>query len=153
MALRKDEYLEDGEWKKQYGLLLQERSEKQSNVIISELYNIRKIKDSILREKEYDKFYNNPENLAPQRLFIGRTCSENVGLFLMDSTSIFTKVSNQIPQLLRNAGQTIRTVFQILKDLHRQTESHDADKYEDNTEMCTAPVLCQNSQNKLDTDK
>ena len=87
MALRKDEYLEDGEWKKQYGLLLQERSEKQSNVIISELYNIRKIKDSILREKEYDKFYNNPENLAPQRLFIGRTYSENVGLFLMDENN------------------------------------------------------------------
>ena len=87
MALRKDEYLEDGEWKKQYGLLLQERSEKQSNVIISELNNIRKIKDSILREKEYDKFYNNPENLAPQRLFIGRTYSENVGLFLMDKNN------------------------------------------------------------------
>lgn len=87
MALRKDEYLEDGEWKKQYGLLLQERSEKQSNVIISELNNIRKIEDSILREKEYDKFYNNPENLAPQRLFIGRTYSEKVGLFLMDKNN------------------------------------------------------------------
>ena len=84
MALRKDEYLEDGKWKKQYGLLLQERSEKQSNVIISELNNIRSIEDSILREEEYDKFYNNPENLAPQRLFIGRTYSEYVGLFLMD---------------------------------------------------------------------
>ncbi|MBL3659021.1 hypothetical protein [Fulvivirga sediminis] len=87
MALRKDEYLEGGEWKKQYGLLLQERSEKQSNVIISELNNIRKIEDSILREKEYDKFYNNRENLAPQRLFIGRTYSENVGLFLMDKNN------------------------------------------------------------------
>lgn len=87
MALRKDEYLEDGEWKKQYGLLLQERSEKQSNVIISELNNIRNIKDSITREKEFDKFYNDPENLAPQRLFIGRTYSENVGLFLMDKSN------------------------------------------------------------------
>ncbi len=35
----------------------------------------------------------------------------------LHSTSIFTKVSNQIPQLLRNAGQNIRTVFQILTDL------------------------------------
>ncbi len=87
MALRKDEYLENGEWKKQYGLLLQERSEKQSNIIVSELNDIRKIEDSILREKEYDKFYNNPENLAPQRLFIGRTYSENVGLFLMDKNN------------------------------------------------------------------
>ena len=87
MALRKDEYLEDGKWKKQYGLLLQERSEKQSNVIISELNNIRSIKDSITRENEFKKFYNDPENLAPQRLFIGRTYSEYVGLFLMDKNN------------------------------------------------------------------
>lgn len=84
MALRKDEYLEDGEWKRQYGLLLQERSDKQTNVIISELNEIESIEDSIAREEAYEKFYNNPENLAPRRLFIGRTFSENVGLFLMD---------------------------------------------------------------------
>ena len=84
MALRKDEYLEDGEWKKQYGLLLQERSEKPSNRIISELNAIRSIEDVSTREKELEKFYNTPENLAPQRLFIGRTYSEKVGLFLMD---------------------------------------------------------------------
>lgn len=35
----------------------------------------------------------------------------------LHSTCIFNKIKNQIPQLLRNAGQTIRTVFQILKDL------------------------------------
>ena len=87
MALRKDEYFEDGKWKKQYGLLLQERSEKQSNVIVSEFNKIRSIKDSIVREKELENFYNDPENLAPQRLFIGRTYSENVGLFLMDKNN------------------------------------------------------------------
>jgi len=87
MALRKDEYLEEGKWKKQYGLLLQERSEKQANVIVSELNNIRSIKDSITRENEFEKFYNDPENLAPQRLFIGRTYSEDVGLFLMDKNN------------------------------------------------------------------
>ncbi len=42
MALRKDEYLENGEWKKQYGLLLQERSEKHSNAILAELNEIKK---------------------------------------------------------------------------------------------------------------
>jgi len=84
MALRKDEYLEDGAWKKQYGLVLQERSEKQSNVIIAELQEINKIGDSLLREKKLQEFYNDPQNLAPQRLFIGRTFSEKVGLYLMD---------------------------------------------------------------------
>lgn len=87
MTLRKDEYLEDGKWKKQYGLLLQDRSEKQSNVIISELNKIRNIADTVLRKNEYEKFYNNPDNLAPQRLFIGKTYSENVGLFLMDKNN------------------------------------------------------------------
>lgn len=84
MALRKDEYLEDGRWKKQYGLLLQERSEKQIDIIMSELNAIGKISDSLLREKKLSDFYNSSENLAPQRLFIGRTYSENVGLYLMD---------------------------------------------------------------------
>jgi hypothetical protein len=35
----------------------------------------------------------------------------------LHSTCIFSKVKGDIPQLLRNVGQTIRTVFQILKDL------------------------------------
>lgn len=87
MALRKDEYLEDGEWKKQYGLLLQERSEKQSDVIVSTLNSIRNIEDSLAREKAYEDFFSDPENLAPQRLFIGRTYSEKVGLFLMDKNN------------------------------------------------------------------
>ena len=84
MALRKDEYLEDGTWKKQYGLTLQERAEKQSNVIISELNAINKIADSLEREQKLHEFYANPKNLAPQRLFMGRTYSEKVGLYLMD---------------------------------------------------------------------
>jgi hypothetical protein len=35
----------------------------------------------------------------------------------LHSTAIFSMVKGDIPQLLRNVGQTIRTVFQILKDL------------------------------------
>jgi hypothetical protein len=35
----------------------------------------------------------------------------------LHSTAIFSKVKGDMPQLLRNVGQTIRTVFQILKDL------------------------------------
>lgn len=85
MALRKDEYLEDGEWKKQYGLLLQERSDRQTNTALTAEWNrIKNIKDTLLQEKEYEKFLSDPENLAPQRLFIGRTFEEHVGLFLMD---------------------------------------------------------------------
>jgi len=87
MALRKDEFLDEGKWKKQYGLLLQERSEKQNDVITSELKKIESIEDSLLREKELEKFYNDPVNLAPYRLFIGRTFSEDFGLYLMDKNN------------------------------------------------------------------
>lgn len=87
MALRKDEYLDGGEWKKQYGLLLQERSDKQNDVITSELRKIESIKDSVLREKELEKFYNNPDHIAPYRLFIGRTFSDEFGLYLMDENN------------------------------------------------------------------
>ncbi|MCP4437392.1 MAG: hypothetical protein GY810_00300 [Aureispira sp.] len=84
MALRKDEHLEDGEWKKQYGLLLQERSDRQSNTVLTaELIRIKNIEDSLLQEAEYEKFFSDPENLAPRRLFVGRTFEEKVGLFLM----------------------------------------------------------------------
>ncbi len=87
MALRKDEYLDSGEWKKQYGLLLQERSDKQNDAITSELRKIESIKDSMLREKELEKFYNNPDHLSPYRLFIGRTFAGDFGLYLMDKNN------------------------------------------------------------------
>lgn len=87
MALRKDEYLENGIWKKRYGLLLQERSDKPSKAIISELRIINNIKDSVLREKKLTEFYSVAENKAPQRLFLGRTYSENVGFYLMDKNN------------------------------------------------------------------
>lgn len=87
MALRKDEYLENGTWKKQYGLLLQERSDKSSKAVVTEFNQINKIKDSLTREQKLNEYYNNPENLAPQRLFLGRTYTENVGLYLMDKNN------------------------------------------------------------------
>lgn len=87
MALRKDEYLENGTWKKQYGLLLQERSDKSSKAVVTEFNQINKIKDSLTREQKLNEYYNNPENLAPQRLFLGRTYAENIGLYLMDKNN------------------------------------------------------------------
>ncbi|WP_299668245.1 hypothetical protein [uncultured Polaribacter sp.] len=87
MALRKDEYLEDGEWKRQYGLLIQERSPKRSDIINKEYNNIMQITDSVAREKKFNQFYEDVENRAPQRLFIGRTYAEQTGLFLMDKNN------------------------------------------------------------------
>ena len=58
-----------------------------SDVITSELRKIESIKDSVLREKELEKFYNNPDHIAPYRLFIGRTFSDEFGLYLMDENN------------------------------------------------------------------
>lgn len=87
MTLRKEEYLDQGKWKKQYGLLLQERSDKPVTQVLAELNEIEAIEDSLARERSYDVFYEDPDNLAPQRLFIGRTYNEKVGLFLMDKNN------------------------------------------------------------------
>ncbi|MEG9328406.1 hypothetical protein V6B16_10715 [Salinimicrobium catena] len=84
MTLRKEEQKIDGEWKKRYGLLLQERSEKPLPEIVSEIRAIEKIGDTAIRTQKFREFYSNEEHLAPRRMFLGRTFNGDVGLFLMD---------------------------------------------------------------------
>ncbi len=84
MVLHKHEYKEDNEWEKQYGLMLLERSDTPLHIKMAELKAIEETKDSIERQKRLRDYYKNPENRVPQRLFVGRTYSEDVGLFLYD---------------------------------------------------------------------
>ncbi len=84
MVLRKDEYEENGKWFRQYGLEISERSEKSYQKVIKEYNSISKIEDSIERADEFKKFWENPEHLAPKRLFLGRLENLNTGLFLLD---------------------------------------------------------------------
>ncbi len=87
MTLRKDEQKIDGQWKKRYGLMLQERSEKPLPEIVSEIRAIEKIEDSAVRAEKFRNFYSNEEHLAPRRMFLGRTFHGDVGLFLMDKNN------------------------------------------------------------------
>jgi len=87
MVLRKDEYKENDEWFRQYGLEISERSEKSSINIVREYNSIKAINDSIERLKAIDEFWKNPENLASKRLFLGRLENLNTGLFLMDKNN------------------------------------------------------------------
>lgn len=84
MVLRKDEFQDNGKWLRQYGLEISERSEKQSIEIARELDSIKAISDSIKRDNAMDDFWNNPENLGPKRLFLGRLINLKTGLFLLD---------------------------------------------------------------------
>lgn len=84
MVLRKDEYEENGKWYRQYGLEISERSEKPYKDVIREYNAINKIKDSLERANKFNTFWNNPEHLAPKRLFLGRLENLNTGLFLLD---------------------------------------------------------------------
>lgn len=84
MTLRKDEQKIDGQWKKRYGLMLQERSEKPLPEIVSEIRAIEKIGDSAVKAERFRDFYSKEEHLAPRRMFLGRTFNGDVGLFLMD---------------------------------------------------------------------
>lgn len=84
LTLRKNEFFNNGKWKRRYGLEIIERSDKMLDSIVSEMNRIDDIKDSLARKKAFQKFANNPENLSSHRLFLGRTFSEEVGLFLKD---------------------------------------------------------------------
>lgn len=87
MVLRKDEYEENGQWYRKYGLEISERSEKPYIEIIKEYNAINKIENAEEREAAFDKFWSNPENLAPKRLFLGRLESMDTGLFLLDKNN------------------------------------------------------------------
>lgn len=87
MVLRKDEYEENGKWFRQYGLEISERSEKPSIEIIRQYNIINAIKDSTERANAFYEFWNNPEHLAPKRLFLGRLENMNTGLFLLDKNN------------------------------------------------------------------
>ncbi|WP_282042931.1 hypothetical protein [Winogradskyella flava] len=84
MVLRKDEYEENGQWFRQYGLEISERSEKPYIEIIKEYNFINKLEDSVKRAHEFNKFWSNSEHFAPKRLFLGRLENLNTGLFLLD---------------------------------------------------------------------
>lgn len=87
MVLRKDETKTDAGWERQYGLQISERSEKTSLESRREIDAIEAIADSVAREKAWDVFYDNPENLAPTRMFVGRLVNEKTGVFMLDKNN------------------------------------------------------------------
>lgn len=94
MVLRKDEYLEDGAWQRQYGLHISERGDKPSTDVLRELRQIEALTDSAARAARLDTFWADPEHLAPLRLFLGRLYNGHHGLYLLDK-------QNQIKLALR----------------------------------------------------
>ena len=87
LAIMKDEYKVDGEWKRWYGMFLRERSDSISQFDMFQNF-YKNTKDFSKEEK--DKAYREmrklqDEKLNVYRMFIGREESKNVGLFLYDS--------------------------------------------------------------------
>ncbi len=87
MAIMKDEYLVDGEWKRWYGMFFRERSD---SIRVEKLYDqfLERTKSMTKAEKdaEYLKFkkYLDSE-INVYRMFLGREESKNTGLFIYDS--------------------------------------------------------------------
>ncbi|UOB18308.1 hypothetical protein [Abyssalbus ytuae] len=87
MAIMKDEYLDQGEWKRWYGMFFRERSD---SIRVEKLYGqfLDKTKSMAKEEKdaEYLKFkeYLDSE-INVYRMFLGREESKNTGLFIYDS--------------------------------------------------------------------
>lgn len=87
MAIMKDEYLEEGEWKRWYGMYFRERSD---SIRIEKLYDQFLERTELLtkqeKEAEYLKFkkYIDSE-INVYRMFLGREENKNTGLFIYDS--------------------------------------------------------------------
>ncbi|MBL3659089.1 hypothetical protein [Fulvivirga sediminis] len=87
MTLRHEEERVDGGWRRRYGLMIQERSDKPVDRIINELHTIESMENAERREAALDKFWADTANLSPTRLFIGRNSDQNVGLYLLNKSN------------------------------------------------------------------
>lgn len=87
MAIMKDEYLEDGEWKRWYGMFFRERSDSiRVEKLHQDFLDITKSMSQQERQIEYVKFktYLDSE-INVYRMFLGREENKNTGLFIYDS--------------------------------------------------------------------
>jgi hypothetical protein len=88
MAIMKDEYYQDNELKRWYGMFLRERSDsiRRDKFVKNALEEINAIKDEA-QKAELLSYYNNKLNseIDIYRMFLGREENKDVGLFLYDS--------------------------------------------------------------------
>jgi len=87
MAIMKDEYLEDGEWKRWYGMFFRERSD---SIRVEKLFDEFLAKTSHLsdddKKEEYLKFKRFLDSeINVYRMFLGHEEDKNTGLFIYDS--------------------------------------------------------------------
>ncbi len=87
MAIMKDEYMEEGEWKRWYGMFFRERSDSiRVEKLHQDFLDRTKSMSQQKREIEYVKFktYLDSE-INVYRMFLGREENKNTGLFIYDS--------------------------------------------------------------------
>lgn len=87
MAIMKDEYLDEGEWKRWYGMFFRERVD---SVRVEKLYDEFIVKTKGMDESEknleyqqFKKYLDSEINVY--RMFLGREENKNTGLFIYDS--------------------------------------------------------------------
>jgi len=87
MAIMKDEYIEDGEWKRWYGMFFRERTDSIRVETLFDKFTERTMTLSKeVKREEYLKFkqYLDSE-INVYRMFMGRDIDKNTGLFIYDS--------------------------------------------------------------------
>lgn len=87
MAIMKDEYFEDCEWKRWYGMFFRERSDSiRTEKLYEEFIARTKSMSKQKKDAEYVKFkrYLDSE-INVYRMFLGREENRNIGLFIYDS--------------------------------------------------------------------
>ena len=87
MAIMKDEYLDQGEWKRWYGMFFRERSD---SIRVEKLYDQFKERTKSLTKEEKDAEYLKfrdylDSEINVYRMFLGREEDKSTGLFIYDS--------------------------------------------------------------------
>ena len=108
LAIMKDEYLEEGEWKRWYGLFLRER---QDSVRVDTLYERLLERTQSLSEAEKRAAYMDfkqalDSTVNVYRLFLGREANRETGLFIYDSKGK--------PRIKLYVDEADRTRFELL---------------------------------------
>lgn len=87
MAIMKDEYLHEGEWKRWYGMFFRERSDSiRAEKLYEQFLETTKSMTKEVRDTEYVKFKTYLDSqINVYRMFLGREENKNTGLFIYDS--------------------------------------------------------------------
>lgn len=126
LAIMKDEYIENGEWKRWYGMFFRERVDSVRVVdLYRELYDRTKDLSEPEKRTEYSKFKQHIDSTVNvYRMFLGREENAETGLFVYDSKGkerikiYVDELDNARFEILDKNGKNVTPEYSPTQDTH-----------------------------------